>query len=485
MLSRLYDMPQRPIQCRFSFLHWLIWIGVVLGIVGCAGASPPATKLLEINPTATTVPAAAEATFTVEGLALTPEVSQEKNVESDHVLRIWLPPQFDPQEETAAGKLLRARLEQFAARYPGIRLEVRIKAESGPGGLLAALSAASVSAPLTLPDVVALPRVLLEAAALKGVVYPMDGLPVAEVNGFLTEPDWFPFAVQMGRLQEITFGLPFASDLLVLAAPFAPSVASPTPETLPSATPTLSVEGMMPGVTLDWNQLFGAQVVLAFPAADPQALFTLVLYRSAGGRWVDEEGRPFLDAALLEQVLNLYQQASQAEVLPYWLSQFETEEQAWEAFRSGEANYVAGWLSQVLIESQQSETPLLIGSLPTLNGRPYSFARGWVWAVASPEPERRVLAGELAAFLVESAFLANWNAAIGYVPPRFSALTAWQPADWRDKVAELSAAAELLPPADILAILGPSLQQATVGVLKLQVDPATAANAVIATLNSP
>lgn len=485
MLSWFCDAPRRLVHWRLGLLRGLIWVGVVWLVVGCAGAGSPTTQPSEVAPTVITPFATAEATFTVEGLALPSDLSQEKRVESANVLRIWLPPQFDPQEETAAGELLRARLEQFAAHYPEIRLEVRIKAESGPGGLLAALSAASVSAPLTLPDVVALPRSSLEAAALKGVVYPMDGLPVAEMDGFLTEPDWFPFAVQMGRLQEITFGLPFASDLLVLAAPLGPSAVSSTAEApLSTATPTLS-EGIAPGVTLDWNQLFDTQAVLAFPAADPHSLFTLLLYRSAGGRWVDEEGRPFLDAALLEQVLTLYQQASQAEVLPYWLSQFETEEQAWEAFRNGEANYVASWLSQVWVESRQSETPLRITSLPMLNGRSHSFATGWVWAIASPEPERRALAGELAAFLVESAFLANWNAAIGYVPPRFSALAAWQPADWRDKMAELSATAELLPPADVLAILGPPLRQATVDVLKLQVDPATAASAVIATLNSP
>jgi len=41
-------------------------------------------------------------------------------------LRIWMPPQFDPASETAAGALLQARLDEFVARRPGLRIEVRI-----------------------------------------------------------------------------------------------------------------------------------------------------------------------------------------------------------------------------------------------------------------------------------------------------------------------------------------------------------------------
>ena len=52
------------------------------------------------------------------------------------MVRIWLPPEFDPDGNSPASSLLKARLEQFATENPDIRLEVRVKALEGAGGLL-------------------------------------------------------------------------------------------------------------------------------------------------------------------------------------------------------------------------------------------------------------------------------------------------------------------------------------------------------------
>ena len=64
-----------------------------------------------------------------------------------------------------ASSLLKARLDQFASENPDVRLEVRAKALEGAGGLLDSLVAANVAAPLALPDLVLLPRPVLESAA--------------------------------------------------------------------------------------------------------------------------------------------------------------------------------------------------------------------------------------------------------------------------------------------------------------------------------
>ena len=51
-------------------------------------------------------------------------------------LHLWLPPEFDPNDGTLAGNLLKARLEEFTAQNPGVSIEVRLKAVQGAGGLL-------------------------------------------------------------------------------------------------------------------------------------------------------------------------------------------------------------------------------------------------------------------------------------------------------------------------------------------------------------
>ena len=211
--------------------------------------------------------------------------STPERVNGPLTLHIWLPPQFDPASGTKEGSLLKQRLEEFKVRRPGILLDVRIKALDGPGGLLDMLSTASAAAPGILPDLVALPRPMMEAAALKGLLHPFDGLMTA-----LDNSDWYDYALQLAQLQKSTFGLPFAGDALILI--YRPSIVGDPPRRL--------------------NNSQAIKGPLAFPAGDPQSLFTLLLYQAAGGPVQDEQGRPSLDPAVLAQVLSFYQDIGQA-----------------------------------------------------------------------------------------------------------------------------------------------------------------------------
>src|SRR5512139_2378793 len=103
-------------------------------------------------------------------------------------LRLWLPPEFDPNSGSPAGDILKTRLDEFTSRRPGTQIEVRIKATDGSGGLLDSLTTASAAAPLALPDLVALPRPTMETAALKGLVHPFQNL-----SSPIDEPDWYPY----------------------------------------------------------------------------------------------------------------------------------------------------------------------------------------------------------------------------------------------------------------------------------------------------
>jgi hypothetical protein len=84
------------------------------------------------------------------------------------ILKIWVPPQFDPAAGTPAGELFAARLEEFQAANPNVKVEVRVKAVTGVGGLLNSLLTANAAAPLVVPDLIALPQSMLEFSALEG-----------------------------------------------------------------------------------------------------------------------------------------------------------------------------------------------------------------------------------------------------------------------------------------------------------------------------
>lgn len=388
--------------------------------------------------------------------AATAEVSTptaESASGEDNVLKLWLPPQFDPSSGTPAGEILKARLQAFIEEHPGVQIQVRIKALEGPGGLLDSLVTASVAAPGALPDVIALSRPLLEKAALRGLVYSYNGLTTV-----LNQQDWYEYARELAHLQQSTFGLPFAGDALVL-------VYQPVEAVEPPAT---------------WNRLLEYPGLLAFPASDPEALFTLAQYQALGGKVQDEQGRPMLDEQTLSEVLSIYINAVQAGRMTDYLSQYATLEQVWRVYREGQFTVAITWTSLYLSAKDAQAVPI-----PTPSDAPYTLTTGWSWALASPQSEKRVMGVKLAEFLVDNEFLARWSQAGNFLPPRASALELWEPESSRWLIGDISASAHLIPSGDILSRLGPVLQQAVLQVLRQEKTSQEAAQAAVNSLKTP
>lgn len=425
-----------------SLMRYLIAILLCLFLTSCARIPfQESTPTPEPTTTATLTPA--------------PIIESTSTPAGPTTLRLWLPPQFDPSDGSPAGDLLKARLDEFSKRRPSIQVEVRIKALSGPGGLLDSLSAANAAAPLSLPDLILLPRNLLETAALKGLLYSLgEEVPPLDTG------DWYGYAQELAHLQNSTFGLPFAGDALISL--YRPAEIQEAP--------------------IDWSSTLSLLSPIIFPAADEQASFTLAQYLSDGGQVKDEEGRPTLNIDTLTDVLTFYQQAEQAGVMPFWLTQYATDDQAWEGYQEGNSNLVITWTSRYL-----SELPVdtAAAPIPTSDGRPFTIATGWIWALSNPQIERHDLAIELAEFLTASEFLSEWTSAAGFLPPRSSALAGWPDSVLQSLVSKIVLSAQIVPSTDILAVLSPAMEQATVEVLKEQTDPITAAQEAETTVKGP
>lgn len=391
----------------------------------------------------------------------TPTATLQPTVESTlpapgpTVLTIWLPPQFDPASGTPAGNLLQSRLDQYTAQRPDVRIETRIKAASGSGGLLDSLSTANAAAPLIVPDLILLPRESVEIAALKGLLFPFD-----EYSNTLDDDDWYPYAQDLAHLQASIYGIPFAGNALVSL--YRPAEIEIPPE--------------------DWTSTLELGQPLAFPAADEKALFTLAQYLSTGGLIQNAEGRPTLESSRLIEVLSFYEQAEDAGVMPFWLTQFTTDEQSWESYAENQVNLVASWTNRYLT-TLPGDTAA--ASILTEDGIALTLANGWVWALSTPQIERQALSVDLAEFLTQGEFLAAWTEAGGYLPPRASALEGWSNAALRSLMEQVIQTARIIPPNDVMAALGPALQEAVVNVLKQQSDPATAASQAIDSLENP
>jgi len=385
-----------------------------------------------------------------------PTLPPESTQSGPQVLTIWLPPQFDPGNGSNAGALLQKQITDFMQKNPDIRVQVRIKAASGPGGLLETLSAAAAAAPDALPSLVVLSRNDLETAALKGLVYPLETLSQA-----LIESDWYEYARQLSSIQGTDFGLPFAGDALLIL--YRPEKAGQSPVT-------------------DWQSIMGRGQPLVFPAADPNAMVTLNLYLAAGGQITDAQQRPMLQGDVLSHVFSLYAEGARQGCFPYWLAQYQTDGQAWEAYKEQRSSWVITWVSHYLsdLPADTSGVPL-----PAIAEQPLTLASGWVWAISDPSPGRQAMAARLAEYLVESRFLAEWSMAAGYLPTRPSSLSLWPNQTLQSLLNQVVVGAQLRPSNDLMASLGPVLQDATLQVIKDQNDPVQVAQAAAERLNIP
>ncbi len=435
----------------------LLPVTAVLGMLalllgGCASWLGP---LLNGEPAGVVTP-----TLTPTGVAipgdptLTPEPVDP--IQGAITISIWLPPQFNSEGGNPAGGVLRARLDAFMEENPGVLVVTRVKAASGPGGMLESLTAAIAAAPASVPALAALNRSDLEAAALKGLIWPLDGLTAAAENA-----DWYNYARELGRVQNSTFGLPFAGDALLL-------IYRPPAEE--------------PGSHASWTEIFAANTAVIFPANDNQALVTLALYRSAGGLLQDLQGRPMLDPELLQQVLQNYKDGIGQGAFPNWLTQVQTPGQAWQAFIEKQGDWVVTWSSNYLSDLPPDASAAL---LPSLGSDPFTLATGWSWALADIDPQRRETSVRLMEFLSDSEFLSDLTAAAGYLPTRPTALAGWTNQSLQPVISQVVLAAEVRPANELVASLGPVMREAVLSIFNGEADPAQAAASAAERLGSP
>ncbi len=386
----------------------------------------------------------------------TPEATMVAETTPEPVTRlvVWVPPGMDPEGETEASRIFTNRLQLFSDLNGGIEIDVRVKAASGPGGLLDALTATSSAAPDALPDVIALSRPDLETAALKNLIYPLEGF--TEIPD---DSDWYSFTREMALLQGGTFGLPFAADSLVLV--YRPSELQDFPGS--------------------WSGLLETSQPLAFPADSDRALFPLAVYLAEGGSIQDTQRRPTLEVDPLTNLFRFIEEAIDTGTFSEDLLQYQTDGQAWTAFRDGQTDLAITWVSNYLQDAPADAviTPLY----PTANGA-ISLGTGLAWAVATPEENRQPLAVDLAEFLVQPDFLAEWSLEAGYLPSRPSSLEVWQDQSLRSTLSQVALMTQLIPTNDVLSTIGPIIREGTRQILRGAVDPAQAAQVAIESLEA-
>lgn len=353
---------------------------------------------------------------------------------------IWVPPQFDPSMDNASGRLLAARIEKYQRDHPYINLIVRVKAATGPGGLLESLTYASAVATDALPEVILFSRSDMLQAISRNLISPIEDLTTT-----IDDDDFYDFSRDLGLSSGTSYGLPFVSNILAIVH-----------------QPGL-IENSQPG----WDEIYRSFNNLIFPAADPDAIVTLALYLSARGEIIDSQGHQTIDMDDLKKVLMIYDESFRRGLLPFSLTEIQTDDQAWEFFRSNKSDAVITWASRQLNE----DNGLQLTILPSVGNGDYTMATGWIWCLSAVDQEMKTEAVQLIEYLVAADFLQEWSPVSGFLPVRMSSLAGFSDSSVKNTISNMLTAARLRPNRDQVSVITPEIKNAVLDVLTRQSTP--------------
>ncbi|MEP7355865.1 MAG: extracellular solute-binding protein [Anaerolineales bacterium] len=436
------------------FWRWAVVVGLLAGCGLLPGrATPTGSPAATRAATLAVTPGAPGATAGPDGAAggTVPAATPG----GPATLRVWLPPEFTPDQDTPGGRLLAEQIQAFESAFPGTAVEIRTKAASGGGGLLAALTAAASAAPAAMPDVIALRRDDLLAAVAAGLVTPPEPLaPIALLN------DFYPFAQAMGKVNGTWQGLPFAADARVMAY----------------------LTTVYPSPPLRWDDLLTGTLVI--PAAEPSGLTLLTIYLAQGGALQDAAGQPLLDVDVLARTLALFQGLQADGTLRQSTVDYSDPAETWDVFRQRRANLAVTSAHYFLAEYSRLDGASAT-LLPTGGEAPLALVEGWSWVLVNRPAGNPALAAQLEGWLLRPEAHAAWTEAANVLPTRAASLARWQEARLGPIVSDVVAHAQLQPPAAVLSLVGPALRQALADVLAGRATPFAAATLAASTVNQP
>jgi hypothetical protein len=424
---------------KIKVLLVVLIVSSLLGLTGCELLPEtwelPWNQAATISPEQTDVPeptgVTGEATDVVDTQTPTPAPPPEN-------LILWLPPDLDPNAETAAAAILRDRLDEFAYLNT-IEIDVRIKAVSGGGGLLDALRTTHAAAPTSSPDVVALSRDHLLQASQSDVVFLNEGLKTV-----IGDLDWYNFGRDAATVQGEVMAVPFKG--------------------VPMGLVYQSLNQLIP--SNEWSETRLNYGFFGFAADDPRGTFLLLLYLSLGGQVQNEQGLTILQEAPLNAALQTLKDGLNTRHFSDLVTTMQHSEQVWIEFSSRRID--TAFLPVDVVLKGRETTP--DAPDPAFTSPSMTLTDAWVWALGSQEPQRQELAVALIAHLSETQFLAKWSEALKEIPARPSALGSWEESSLKPALEKMASGAVLYPPDSVMNNIGPILRNATLLILRDNAD---------------
>ncbi len=427
-------------------------------LVGCGAAAAPEPEAEATEPTeaAPTLQVAESENIEAQDAAAT---AVEENSE-DNTLVVWVPEVINPGADTPGSEALLTMLAQFDETNPDIEVIVEVKRVSGDGSMLSYLQSAPPVAPSVVPDLVLLDRNGLVTAQTNDLIVPIEDLIDPEVTTHL-----YPIAVEMGTVDGTVAGVNYLlnTDHLIYRATF-----------FPSRVPN-TYDAVLAGLT-----------PFAFPAGPLSDInrTTLTQYLAEGGRLVDENGEPVLDAEPLSDVLAFYADAKRLNVIDTNLFQIADAAQTLQLYRDRQVNMAEVSARDYLLirETIPNTRPTWT---PTATGDPTGLLTGWSWAVTTRDSLRQERAITFINFVLNPIVHGTYTLNAGWVPSQTTALEVWGNDDPYVAFADvLLQNALILPSQSVRNTPGEAMQQAVEEVLLDNARPIQAASQAANAVNS-
>lgn len=417
----------------------------LLALTGCALIEPavaPTAEPVALTPSPTISPPTATPT-------------PAPTVDTDLTLRFWVPPEFAPDDLSEGGQQLQGQLADFAAATADVAsVEVRVKRNSGQGGMLDFLSTAALAAPDVMPDLVLLNQANFTQAAREARLQPLDD---ALSTDRLAQN--YPFALSSAQVSGEIFGWPLLATTSIMVYNTA----------------------VYPDPPATWPAILDNTGPLVFPAGSPQGETLLLLYLAAGGRLQSDTGELLPDVAALNDALSFLSESNTTGILYLGTLSYATNSETWQAYRENRATLAFTASQPYLLERDLVVNTSATGIPgPTQAGR--ALTRTWYLALTTDDPRRQAAALALADTLLDPGFLANWSLALGYLPLQRDATALWASDPALSFAAPLLETAVLQPDAATVGEIGPVLQQAVSDVLLERSTPQDAATTIVETL---
>ena len=285
-------------------------------------------------------------------------------------------------------------------------------------------------------------------------------IPFDTYSAEIDDQDWYDYAQRLTVVGGNSYGLPFAGDALTMV--YRPTVVGESPDS--------------------WNDLIRRGEPVAFPAADPQSLVNLNLYRSLGGELESTQRLPQLDLELLTQLYQVFADGAQSGVFPLWLTELQRDSEAWTSYNELRSNWVITWASRYLSDPTNDST---LAIFPSINETSDTLSDGWIWCLTDPRVQAHELSVDLAEFLTEEDYLKMWAPAKGVIPVRPSSLSAWDDQVLRSLLGQIASTAHIRPNNEIVNTIGLVMQDQLVQVLSGKTTAPFAAQAIIDRIGNP